>query len=126
VSPVSGDVQNENALAAVLAGHDVLIRSVKFLNTDASKIIAATKAAKVPRLLVVGGAGSLEVSPGLTLVNTPDFPAEYKPETLAGVAFLNVLRGEKKLGNSSGGQGGCGSRVGAAARRRWQSMASVR
>src|SRR5277367_5798126 len=97
VSPVSGDVQNENALATVLAGHDVVIHSVKFLSTNATKIIAATKAAKVPRLLVVGGAGSLEVSPGLTLVNTPDFPAEYKPETLAGVEFLNVLRGEKEL-----------------------------
>jgi hypothetical protein len=101
VSPVSGDVQNENALAAVLAGHDVVIHSVKFLSTNASKIIAATKAAKVPRLLVVGGAGSLEVSPGLTLVNTPGFPAEYKPETLAGVEFLNVLRGEKKRRVSS-------------------------
>jgi NAD(P)H-binding len=53
VSPVSGDVQNENALAAVLAGHDVVIHTVKFLSTNASKIIAATKAAKVPRLLVV-------------------------------------------------------------------------
>jgi NAD(P)-dependent dehydrogenase (short-subunit alcohol dehydrogenase family) len=87
VGPVSGDVQDENALAAVLAGHDVVIHRVKFLSTDASKIIAAPKAAKVPRLLVAGGAGSLEVSPGLTLVNTTDFPAEYKPETLAGVAW---------------------------------------
>jgi uncharacterized protein len=97
VSPVSGDVQNEKSLATVLAGHDAVIHSVKFLSMNASKIIAATKAAKVPRLLVVGGAGSLEVTPGLTLVNTPDFPAEYKPETLAGVEFLNVLRGEKEL-----------------------------
>jgi putative NADH-flavin reductase len=97
VSPVSGDVQNENALAAVLARHDAVIHSVKFLSTNASKIITATKRAKVPRLLVVGGAGSLEVSPGLTLVNSPDFPAEYKPETLAGVEFLNVLRQEKEL-----------------------------
>jgi hypothetical protein len=61
VSPVSGDVQNENALAVVLAGHDLVIHSVKFLSTNASKIIAATKAVKVPRPLVVGGAGSLEV-----------------------------------------------------------------
>src|SRR6202035_6170239 len=61
VNPAVGDVQNENALAAVLAGHDVVIHSVKFLSTNVSKIIAATKAAKVPRLLVVGGAGSLEV-----------------------------------------------------------------
>src|SRR5580658_8489819 len=101
VTSVTGDVQNESALAKVLAGHDAVIHSVKFLNTDASKIIAATKAAKVRRLLVVGGAGSLEVSPGLTLVNTPDFPAEYKPETLAGVEFLNVLRGRRNsIGHS--------------------------
>ncbi|MGB8733624.1 MAG: NAD(P)H-binding protein, partial [Candidatus Sulfotelmatobacter sp.] len=97
VSAVSGDVQNEKALSAVLAEHDIVIHSVKFLSTDASKVIAATKAAKVSRLLVVGGAGSLEVSPGITLVNTPDFPAEYKPETLAGVEFLDVLRKEKEL-----------------------------
>jgi putative NADH-flavin reductase len=97
VNPAVGDVQNENALAAVLAGHDVAIHSVKFLSTDPAKVIAATKAAKVPRLLVVGGAGSLEVAPGLTLVNSPDFPPEYKPETLAGVKFLEVLRREEEL-----------------------------
>ena len=97
MNPVVGDVQNENALAAVLAGHDVAIHSVKFLSTDPAKVIAATKVAKVPRLLVVGGAGSLEVAPGLTLVNSPDFPPEYKPETLAGVKFLDVLRQEEEL-----------------------------
>jgi len=97
VNPAVGDVQNENALAAVLAGHDVAIHCVKFLSTDPAKVIAATKAAKVPRLLVVGGAGSLEVAPGLTLVNSPDFPPEYKPETLAGVKFLDVLRQEEEL-----------------------------
>ena len=97
VNPAVGDVQNENALAAVLAGHDVAIHSVKFLSTNHAKVIAATKAAKLPRLLVVGGAGSLEVAPGLTLVNSPDFPPEYKPETLAGVKFLDVLRQEEEL-----------------------------
>jgi hypothetical protein len=67
-----------------------LASSLKFLSTDASRIIATTKAAKVPRLLVVGGAGSLEVSPGLTLVNTPNLSswllltvkAAYPPKTL--------------------------------------------
>jgi putative NADH-flavin reductase len=97
VSQVSGDVQNEKSLATVLAGHDVAMHSVKFLSTNVSKVIAATKAAKVPRLLVVGGAGSLEVSPGRTLVNTPAFPDEYKPEALAGAEFLSVLRREKEL-----------------------------
>jgi putative NADH-flavin reductase len=42
VGPVSGDVQDENALAAVFAGHDVVMHSVKFLSRNASKIIAAT------------------------------------------------------------------------------------
>src|SRR5580700_4675445 len=67
VSPVSGDVQNENALAAVLAGHDVVIHSVKFLSTNASKIIAAAKAAKVPRLLVVGALEVWKLAPDLLL-----------------------------------------------------------
>jgi uncharacterized protein len=48
-------------------------------------------------LLVVGGAGSLEVAPGVQLVDTPDFPEAYKPEALAGRDFLNVLRGEQEL-----------------------------
>ena len=39
----------------------------------------------------------MEVAPGLTLVNSPDFPREYKPETLAGVKFLDVLRQEEEL-----------------------------
>ena len=51
-------------------------------------LIAAAKKAGVPRLLVVGGAGSLEVAPGKALVDTPEFPAAYKAEALAGRAFL--------------------------------------
>ena len=46
---------------------------------------------------MVGGAGSLEVSPGVQLVDTPDFPTAYKPEALAGRDFLNVLSGEREL-----------------------------
>ena len=67
VGPVSGDVQGENALAAVLAGHDVVIHSVKFLSSNASKIITATKAAKVPRLLVVGALEVWKLAPDLLL-----------------------------------------------------------
>ena len=59
--------------------------------------MAAAKQAGVPRLLVVGGAGSLEVAPGVALVDTPQFPAAYKAEALAGRAFLDTLRGEKAL-----------------------------
>ena len=92
-----GDVQDEHNLTPLLTGHDAVIHAVKFESTDARKVIGATRKAGVKRLLVVGGAGSLEVAPGVQFVDTPEFPAIYKPEALAGRDFLNVLRGEKEL-----------------------------
>ena len=92
-----GDVQNETELAGLLAGHDAVLHSVMFQSTDAHKVIRATKQAGVKRLLVVGGAGSLEVAPGVQLIDTPEFPALYKAEASGGRDFLNVLRAEKEL-----------------------------
>lgn len=46
---------------------------------------------------MVGGAGSLEVAPGVRLVTTPGFPAAYKAEAEKGAAFLDRLRQEKEL-----------------------------
>jgi uncharacterized protein len=40
---------------------------------------------------MVGGAGSLEVAPGLRLVDTPNFPAEWRPISLARADALEVL-----------------------------------
>ena len=44
------------------------------------------------RVIVVGGAGSLLVAPDVRLVDTPEFPAEYKAESLAAAAALEALR----------------------------------
>lgn len=88
------DVQDAGALTDAFTGHDAVVHSVMFLATNAQNVIGAVKAAHVPRLLVVGGAGSLEVAPGLALVDTPEFPTEYKAEALAGRAFLEALRHE--------------------------------
>lgn len=49
------------------------------------------------RLVVVGGAGSLEVAPGRRLVDQRDFPAEWKDGSLRTAAFLDDLRGETGL-----------------------------
>jgi putative NADH-flavin reductase len=48
--------------------------------------------AKVKRLIVVGGAGSLEVAPGVRLVDAPAFPAEWKGVGLAHSDALEVYR----------------------------------
>jgi len=93
----SADVKDTAALAAAIAGADVVVSSGRFANFTAADVLPALKQAGVKRLAVVGGAGSLEIAPGKALVDTPDFPAEYKPEATAGRAFLNDLRGEKDI-----------------------------
>ena len=92
-----GDVNDQGGLAQLLSGHDAVISAVRFVMTNPRTLIAAVKQAGVKRLLVVGGAGSLEVAPGVQLVDTPTFPPEYKAEALASRDFLNVLRGEREL-----------------------------
>ena len=97
VTPTRGDVMDQAGLARLLAGHDAAISSVHFLASDPVRLIAAAKESKVGRYLVVGGAGSLEVAPGVRLVTTSGFPVAYKAEAEAGGAFLDLLRAEKEL-----------------------------
>lgn len=94
----AGDATKIEEVAFLLQGHDAVVSSMRFAGgRDAETVVDAVKRAKVPRLLVVGGAGSLEVAPGLALIDTPGFPAAYKPEAMAGFDFLNMLRGERQL-----------------------------
>jgi putative NADH-flavin reductase len=93
----NGDATRTAQLAPLLAGHDAAISATKFVTSDATALIAALKQAAVHRLLVVGGAGSLEVAPGHALIDTPGFPAAYKPEAEAGQRFLDALRKEQQL-----------------------------
>lgn len=88
------------ALAAVIAGHDVLASAygprpgddIGQIAVVAGQLLDAARQAGVPRLVVVGGAGSLEVAPGVQLVDTPDFPAAYKPFALAAREALKQLQ----------------------------------
>jgi putative NADH-flavin reductase len=79
-----------------LSGHGAAISAVRFTGSDPRILIDAVKVARVPRYLVVGGAGSLEVAPGLKLMDASSFPAAYRPEAL-GAAFLDALRTETEL-----------------------------
>lgn len=92
-----GDVNNEASLAELLVGHEAVISAVKFQTMDPNILIRAVKQTTVKRLLVVGSAGSLDVAPGVQLVDTPDFPKASKGEALAGREFLNILRGQHEL-----------------------------
>lgn len=97
VTAIKGDVLDQAGLARLWSGHDAAISSVHFTASDPDKLIGAARDSKVGRYLVVGGAGSLEVAPGVCLVTTPGFPAQYKAEAEKGAAFLDLLRLQKDL-----------------------------
>ncbi|HEX6591664.1 MAG TPA: NAD(P)-dependent oxidoreductase [Moraxellaceae bacterium] len=108
LSAVAGSVYDTDALASLLKGSDAVISAFNPGWTDSNlpanqvrgtdSVIAATKQAGVPRLLVVGGAGSLQVpGGGIDVVDTPDFPAEWKEAAKAVRETLKHLRTEKEL-----------------------------
>ncbi len=62
---------------------------------DAARaLVAAARALgdRAPRLLAVGGAGSLEARPGLLVIDTPQFPAQFRDEALAQGRALEFYR----------------------------------
>jgi uncharacterized protein len=93
----AGDATQPAQLAPLLADHDVVISAMRFQSSDPNALIAAVKQAGVPRLMVVGGAASLEVAPGQALFDAPGFPEAYKAEAAAGRRALDTLRAEKDL-----------------------------
>jgi putative NADH-flavin reductase len=95
---VAADATQVSALAPLLQGHDVVVSATRFVGgIDAATLVAAAKQAGVPRIAVVGGAGSLEVAPGVALIDTPQFPDAYKAEAGAGRVFLQALRAEQGI-----------------------------
>ena len=71
------------------------IYNVFLLGTRA--VFDGVKRGGVKRLLVVGGAGSLFVAPGVQGVDTPHFPAEWKQGALAAREALNLIKAETSL-----------------------------
>jgi uncharacterized protein len=86
------DANDLPSLASLLKGADAVVSSVKFKEAEARGLIAAVRQAGVKRYLVVGGAGSLEIAPGVREVDSPNFPAHVRPEALKGAEFLDQLR----------------------------------
>ncbi|KQP37330.1 NAD(P)-dependent oxidoreductase [Pseudorhodoferax sp. Leaf274] len=98
LTTVAADATQLAALVPLIQGHDVVVSSTRFAGgIDAATLLAAARQAGVPRVVVVGGAGSLEVAPGVALIDTPQFPDAYKAEAGAGRVFLQALRAEQGI-----------------------------
>ncbi len=92
----AGNASDPVALAALIRGTDAVISAIHF-DIKAETLLSALKQAGIKRLLVTGGAASLEVAPGKQLIDTPDFPEEWKPIARPGIVFLDALRKEKEI-----------------------------
>lgn len=99
VTAKTDDLSNVDAIAAIIKGADVVVSAYAppMDQTDAlvdvtRREIEAVKKAGGPRLLVVGGAGLLEVAPGVTLIKSGHLPAEYLPIATSHEKALEVLR----------------------------------
>jgi putative NADH-flavin reductase len=105
VSLVQGDATDTESVAKIVRGADAIVSAISprpnarglpapSLVKAAKALIAGAKKANVKRLVVVGGAGSLEVAPGKRLMDAPGFPDAYKAEAKEGADSLDVYRAE--------------------------------
>lgn len=99
VTAKADDLSNVDAIAAIIKGADVVVSAyappmdqTDVLVDVTRREIEAVKKAGGPRLLVVGGAGLLEVAPGVTLIKSGHLPAEYLPIATSHEKALELLR----------------------------------
>src|SRR5437764_4241275 len=101
------DVLNQEDLARSVKNADAVVSAYNAGWTNpnlyedflkgAQAIQEGVKKSGVKRFLFVGGAGSLFIAPGKQLVDSPEFPAEWKPGALAARDYLNILKNDKEL-----------------------------
>src|SRR6202163_971455 len=103
----AGDVYDTASLATLIRGNEAIISAFNpgWKNPNlyddqvrgTASIIAAIKKAGIKRVLWVGGAGGVEVAPGVRLVDSPEMPLWGKPGALATINALDQMRQEPEL-----------------------------
>jgi putative NADH-flavin reductase len=96
---VQGDLVSVEGIAGKIKGADAVVSAYAPPPDDTGqllpvtgRIIDAVKQAGVPRLLIVGGAGSLEVAPGVTVISSGHVPAEWLPIAVSHAKLLDQVK----------------------------------
>ena len=99
LSVAPGDLDNAGGIASSVKGADAVVSAyappvtaVEELVSVTDRLIEAVRQPGVPRLLTVGGAASLEVEPGVRLLDTDSFPEAWKPIARAHAEALRKLK----------------------------------
>ena len=91
-----GDIAQPEELAQLLRGANVVVASVRW-SDNAPQLLEAVRKAGVARLIAVIGAGSLEASPGVRVIDTPEFPPAWRPGAAGAARTLDTLSAEKGI-----------------------------
>jgi putative NADH-flavin reductase len=109
IAPVKADVNDVNVLTEEFRGKDAVLHAyapardlgvaekIQQQGKATHTILTALKAAGVSRLLAVGGAGSLYVSPGVRNMDQPDFPKAFEGGVKATLLIKEILMKEPEL-----------------------------
>jgi len=99
VSVRQDDLSDPQKIAAAVEGADAVVSAYAPPPDDSDAIVGVTQRqvealnpGKKTRLVVVGGAGGLNVAPGVTLVDSGYLPEAYLPIARAHVKALDVLK----------------------------------
>ncbi|MBU3087229.1 NAD(P)-dependent oxidoreductase [Clostridium gasigenes] len=101
---IEGDIFDEENISKAIEGNDIVISAFgpkhgeeKTLVEATKRLIAAVKEAGIPRILSMGGAGSLLVEGDIKLVETKGFPESWKPIALAHGEALDYYKKDKNI-----------------------------
>ncbi len=92
LSDVAQVAESVRGTEAVVSAYGPGIHAPGDLVGATEKLVAGLKQGGVQRLLMVGGAGSLEVAPGVQLIDSGYLPEEWKPIALAHREALEILK----------------------------------
>ena len=96
---VRDDLSNVDRIAEIITGADAVVSAYMPPPDDTDQLVAVTgrlvdavRKAGNPRLLVVGGAASLEVAPGVTLLASGHVPEAWLPIATSHAKTLELLK----------------------------------
>lgn len=97
---VRDDLSNVERIGEIIQGAHAVVSAYMPPPNDTDQLISVTgrlveavRKAKTPRLIVVGGAASLEVAPGVTLLSSGHLPKEWVTIATSHAKALDLLKG---------------------------------
>jgi putative NADH-flavin reductase len=99
IKGVRDDLSNVDQIAKIITGADAVVSAYAPPHSDTDQLLGVTarqidavRKAGVPRLIVVGGAGSLEVAPGVSLLASGHLPEAWVAIATSHAKALELLK----------------------------------